>query len=121
MAVMNRVLCHAMLSLMVIAVVPGLVGADAAPIAGTVKSVDPATGTFVVQSRSKGKTREVVIHMRPASKIVRFVRSTDATKPGFNEQPAALADLKAGWTVSVKTNHEGDKEVAELVKVVHEQ
>ena len=121
MAVMNRVLCYAMVSLMVIAVASALVGADAAPIAGTVKSVDPAAGTFVVQSTSRGKTREVVIHMRPASKVVRFVRSTDATKPGFNEQPAALGDLKVGWTVSVKTKHEGDKEVAELVKVVHEQ
>jgi hypothetical protein len=29
--------------------------------------------------------------------------------------------MKPGWTVSVKTRHEGDKEVAELVNVVHEK
>ena len=95
--------------------------ADSAPIAGTVKSVDTPAGTFVVESVSKGKVRQVTIHMQGDSKIVRFRRSLDASKPGFNEQPAALADLKPGWTVSVKTRHEGDKEVAELVKVVHEQ
>lgn len=95
--------------------------ADSAPIAGTVKSVDTPAGTFVVESVNKGKVRQVTIHMRGDSKIVRFKRSADASKPGFNEQPAALADLKPGWTVSVKTRHEGDKEVAEVVRVVHEK
>lgn len=94
--------------------------ADSLPIAGTVKSVDTPAGTFVVESVNKGKVRHVTIHMRGDSKIVRFQRSADAGKPGFNERPAALADLRPGWTVSVKTRHEADKEVAELVKVVHE-
>lgn len=99
---------------------PG-VAADEAPIAGIVKSVDAAAGTFLVESTSKGKVRQVVIHMRSESKVVRFTRSTDAGKSGFNEQPSTLGELKAGWTVSVKAKHEGDKEVAEVVRVVHEK
>ena len=95
--------------------------ADEAPIAGTVKSVDTAAGTMLVESASKGKVRQVVIHMRPESKVVRFVRSADGGKPGFSEQAATLADVKPGWHVSVKTRHEGEKEVAEVVRVVHEK
>jgi hypothetical protein len=95
--------------------------ADEAPIAGRVKSVDPPAGTLVVESAGTGKVREVVIHVRPDSKVVRFARSMDPGKPGFSEQPASLADVKPGWPVSVKTKHEGDKEVAELVRVVHEK
>jgi len=95
--------------------------ADEAPIAGTVKSVDAAAGTFLMESTSKGKVREVVIHVRPESKIIRFTRSSDAAKPGFQEQAATLADLKPGWMVSVKTRHEGPKEVADTVRVVHEK
>jgi hypothetical protein len=95
--------------------------ADEAPISGTVKNVDAAAGTMLIESASKGKVREVVIHVRPDSKVVRFVRSTDATKPGFSERPALLADVKPGWTVSVKTKHEGQKEIAEVVNVVHEK
>lgn len=34
---------------------------------------------------------------------------------------AALADIEPGWVVSVKTPHERDKEVAEVVRVVHEK
>jgi len=96
-------------------------GADDAPIAGVVKSVDVAAGTFLVDSASKGSVRHVVIHMRPESKIVRFTPSTDASKPGFIEQAATLTELKVGWTGSVKARHEGDKEVAEVVRVVHEK
>ena len=95
--------------------------ADEVPIAGNVKSVDGAAGTFVVESTAKGKTRQVVIHMRPDSRIIRFVRSADPSKPGFTEQVLMLADLKPGWVVSVKTRHEGEREVAELVRVVHER
>jgi len=102
-----------------LAALPAL--ADSAPIAGTVKSVDAPGGTFVVEGFNKGRVRQVTIHMRGDSKIVRFQRSADASTPGFNEQPAALADLRPGWTVSVKTRHEGDKEVAEVVRVVHEK
>jgi hypothetical protein len=95
--------------------------ADEAPIAGTVKSVDTAAGTFLVESTSKGKVREVVIHMRSDSRIVRFTRAPDGGKPGFSEQAATLADLRPGWIVSVKTKHEAQKEVAETVRVVHER
>lgn len=95
--------------------------ADEAPIAGMVKDVDAASGTLLVESRTKGTVRDVTIHVRPESKIVRFVRSADASKPGFSEQPVALADLRPGSTVSVKTRHEGEKEVAEVVRVVHEK
>lgn len=105
---------------LVLGLAPG-VPADEAPIAGVVKSVDTAAGTFLVESTSKGKVRHVVIHMRPQSKVVRFTRSTDAGTSKFIEQPSTLGELKAGWTVSVKAKHEGDKEVAEVVRVVHEQ
>jgi hypothetical protein len=49
------------------------------------------------------------------------VRSTEPGKTGFFEQPVALGDLKPGWVVSIATKHEGDKEVADLVKVVLER
>ena len=94
---------------------------DTAPIAGTVKNVDTAAGTMLVESAGQGQVRQVVIHLRPESKVVRFVRSAEAGKSGFSEQPVTLADVKPGWTVSVKTRHEGDKEVAEIVRVVHEK
>jgi hypothetical protein len=93
---------------------------NGAPIAGVVKSVDVAANTFVVESTARGRTRQVTIHVRPASKIVRFQRAAESGQSGFKEQAAMLADLKAGWTVSVRTIHEGDKEIAELVRVVHE-
>jgi hypothetical protein len=95
--------------------------ANGAPIAGIVKSIDTVAGTFVVESTSKGRTRQVTIHIRGGSKIVRFQRAADASRPAFSEQAASLGDLKTGWTVSVKTRHEGDKEVAEIVNVVHEK
>lgn len=94
---------------------------DEAPIAGVVKSVDTSAGTFLVESTVRGRVRQVVIHVRPESKIVRFIRATDPGKSGFSEQAAALGDLKPGWTVSMKTRHEGTKEVAEIVRVVHEK
>lgn len=94
---------------------------DEAPIAGLIKSVDTTAGTFVVESTVRGRVRQVVIHVRPESRIVRFIRSTDPGKTGFSEQSASLADLKPGWTVSVKTRHEGANEVAEIVRVVHEK
>jgi hypothetical protein len=37
------------------------------------------------------------------------------------ERSLALTDLKPGWIVSVETKHEGNKEVAQLVKVVLER
>jgi hypothetical protein len=99
-------------------VVPMHAFADETPIAGTVTAVDAGAQTLLVEARAKGKTREVVIHVRPTTKIVRFVR--DGTGP-IKEQTARLDDLKPGWTVSVTTKHEGDNEVAEIVRVIHEK
>jgi hypothetical protein len=99
-------------------VVPILASADEAPIAGTVKAVDAGAKTLLVEARAKGKIRDVLIHVRPTTTIVRFVR--DGTGP-LKEQTAGLDDLKPGWTVSVTTKHEGHDEVAELVRVVHEK
>jgi hypothetical protein len=94
--------------------------ADESPIAGTVKAVDTAASIMTVQSAVKGKVREVAIHVRPDTTFVRFARGTEG-KGGFAEQRATLADIKLGWTVSITTHHEDDKEVARLVRVVHER
>jgi hypothetical protein len=95
--------------------------ADEEPIAGTVKSIDPAAQTLVLESTARGKTRQVVVHLKPDTKIVRFVRPGDPAKAGFVEQSLALGDLKPGWIVSVEAKHEGGKEVAQVVKVVLER
>jgi hypothetical protein len=97
------------------------VSADGAPIAGVVKSIDTAAGILVLESMSRGRVRQVVIHMRAESKVVRLVRSTEPGKSGVSEQPSRLGELKAGWTVSVETRHEGNKEVAQVVRVVQEK
>jgi len=81
-----------LMTLVVIACLWALtVSADEAPISGTVKAVDAAANTVTVESTVKGKTRTVVIHLKP------------------------------GWLVSAEAKHEGDKEVAEVVKVVLER
>lgn len=95
--------------------------ADEAPISGTVKAVDAAAQTVTLESTAKGKTRQVVVHLKPGARVVKFVRATEPGKTGFVEQPLSLTALKPGWVVSVETKHEGDKEVAELVKVVLER
>jgi hypothetical protein len=95
--------------------------ADEAPISGTVKSIDPAANTVTLESTAKGKTRTVVVYLKPGAKIVKFNRSTEPGKTGFVEQQLALTDLKVGWIVSAETKHEGNKEVAEAVKVVLER
>lgn len=95
--------------------------ADEAPIAGTVKAVDAAAKTVTLESTAKGKTRQVVVHLKPGARIVKFARATGAGETGFVEQPLALTDLKPGWIVSVEARHEGNKEVAEIVKVVLER
>jgi hypothetical protein len=99
----------------------GVVGADEAPIAGTLKAIDPAAQTLTIEATAKGKTRQVTVHLKPESKIVRFTRATEPGKTGFVEQPVALTDLKPGWMVSITTKHEGSREVAEVVKVVLER
>lgn len=95
--------------------------ADKEPISGTVKAIDANARTVTLESTAKGKTRQVVVHLKPGAKIVKFVRSSEPGKAGFVEQTLALADLKPGWIVSAETQHEGDKEVADVVKVVLER
>ena len=98
-----------------------LARADEAPISGTVKAVDAGAQTVTIESTAKGKTRQVVIHLKPGTKIVKFVRSSDLGKTGFVEQALGLTDLKPGWIVSVEAKHDGDKEVADVVRVVLER
>ena len=93
--------------------------ADDAPIAGSLKSIDAANRTVTVESAAQGKVRMVVIDVKPETKIIRFVRG--AGDKGFVEQSAKLEDLKPGWMVSVKTHHQGDREVADVLRVVHEK
>ncbi len=114
---MKRLLLIAVTMVFAISIASG----DEAPISGTVKSVDPAAQTVTLETTAKGKTRQVVVHLKPGGKVVRFARSTTPGQTGFVEQAVALADLKPGWIVSAATKHEGDKEVAELVKVVLER
>jgi hypothetical protein len=95
--------------------------ADDAPISGAVKTVDANTQTVTIETTAKGKTRQVTVYLKPGAKVVKFKRSTDPAKPGFVEQVVPLADVKPGWLVSVATKHEGDREVADLVKVVLER
>jgi hypothetical protein len=99
----------------------GVAFADEVPISGTVKTIDPTAQTVTLETTAKGKTREVTVDIKPASRIVRFTRSAEPGKTGFVEQPAVLGDLKLGWVVSVTTKHEGGREVADIVKVVLER
>jgi hypothetical protein len=114
---MNRIMVLLISSLIWV----GVAFADEAPISGTIKSIDPAASTMTLETSAKGKTREVTVDIKPASRIVRFTRSAELGTTGFVEQPAALGDLKPGWVVSVTTKHEGEREVADIVKVVLER
>ena len=95
--------------------------ADQAPISGIVKAIDPVAQTVTLEAAAKGKTSEVRVDAKPASRIVRFVRSAEPGMIGFVERAAALSDLKLGWIVSVATKHDGGPEVADMVKVVRER
>lgn len=64
---------------------------------------------------------DVAILIKPASRIVRFVRATQPDQAGFVEQSLTLAELRPGWVVSVTAKHEDGHEVAEIVKVVFER
>ena len=97
------------------------VDADEAPIAGTVKAVDPAAQTLTLTVAAKGKTREVVVYMKPGAKVVKFARATEPGKTGFVEQEVSLGDVKPGWVVSATTRHEGSREVADVVRIVLER
>jgi hypothetical protein len=116
----RRVLWNILAVILALVVSLTIAHADDVPITGTVKAVDPVTSTMTVQSAAKGTIREVIIHVRPDTRIVRFTRAGDG-KFAFTEQAATLADIRPGWTVSVTTHHEGDKEVAQLVRVLHEK
>jgi hypothetical protein len=102
-------------------VLSGIAAADEAPISGTVKAVDAAAQTVTIESTVKGKTRQVTVYLKPGAKVVKFARASEPGKTGFVEQAIPLTDLKPGSMVSVATKHEGDKEVADLVKVVLER
>jgi hypothetical protein len=108
------------LAIAVLVMAAASAGADEAPIAGVVKAVDVGAQTFIVESTAQGKTRQVTIYMRPTSRVIRFVRADQGRGP-LVEQAAALADLRAGWMVNVTTVHEGDREVAQLVRIVLER
>lgn len=43
--------------------------ADEAPIAGTVKTVDVGAQTLTLEVASKGKTREVIVYMKPGPRL----------------------------------------------------
>jgi len=119
-----RMMADKLLALLVIATIstlPAAVRADEEPISGTVKSVDAAAQTLTLEVATKGKTRVVIVHMKPGAKIVRFIRATELGKTGFTEQEVPLGAVKAGWIVSATTKHEGNREVAEQVKIVVER
>jgi hypothetical protein len=59
--------------------------ADEAPISGTVKAIDPVAQTVTLETTAKGKTHEVTVDIKPASRIVRFTRSAEQGKTGFVE------------------------------------
>jgi transcription antitermination factor NusG len=111
----------ALLSVATISIFPTGVAADEEPISGTVKSVDVAAQTLTLEVASKGKTRVVTVHMQPGAKIVRFVRSTEPGTTGFIEQEVLLNAVKVGWIVSATTKHEGNREVAEQIKIIVER
>jgi hypothetical protein len=68
----------------VLAVPPTL--ADEGPISGTVKAVDVGARTLTLEVASNGKTRMVIVYLKPEAKVVRFVRLTEPGKTGFVEQ-----------------------------------
>src|SRR5207244_6504453 len=84
-----------------------------APIWGAVKSVDTVAQTVTIESTAKGKTRQVIVYLKPGARVVKFVRSTDPAKPGFVEQAVPLTDGKHGLLASVAPKHEGVKESAD--------
>jgi hypothetical protein len=91
------------------------------PVTGIIQAVDAdaMTMTMTVRSTGMGTTGEVLIHVRADTRVVRFTRAANR-RFAYVEQPSTLADLKPGWTVSVTTTHEGEKEVARLIRMLHE-
>ena len=95
--------------------------ADEPPISGTVKAVDVGAQTLTLEVASTGKTREVIVYMKPGAKIVRFIRAIGPGKSGFVEQEVPLGAVKVGSIVSATTKHEGNREMAEQVKIIVER
>lgn len=83
--------------------------------------MDEAARALTLDTSARGNTREVVVHLKPGARIVKFVRPSEPGKAGFEERPLALADLKVGSIVSIETRHGGHRGVADLVKVVLER
>jgi hypothetical protein len=78
-----------------------VVWADEAPIAGTVKAVDAGAQTVTLESTAKGKTRQVVVHLKPGTKIVKFVRSSEPGRPGSSSRRSAWrTSSRAGSSAS---------------------
>lgn len=50
-----------------------VVAADEAPISGTVKVVDVAAQTVTLESTAKGKTRQVVVHLKEVAELANVV------------------------------------------------
>jgi hypothetical protein len=113
----NRIAALVLSSLLAVAAAM----ADEVPISGAVKSVDTTAQTVTIETTAKGKTREVMVYLKPGAKVVKFARATEPGATGFVEQTVGLAELKPGWLVSIATRHEGGKEVADLVTVVLER
>jgi hypothetical protein len=96
-----------------------IVLAHEAPITGTVKAVDTAARTVTLDAVVEGTRVEVAIHVGPDTRVVRLTRAAQALFR-FVERPATLADIRPGATVSVTTDHEGEREIARLVRILHE-
>jgi hypothetical protein len=95
--------------------------ADKAPIAGSVTAVDADARTVTLDTTAQGRRARWWCTSSQERRSCRFVRATEAGKTGLVEQPLPLAALKPGWIVSVEPKHDGDRKVAELVKVVLER
>jgi hypothetical protein len=109
------------LAMILTAVLGWTTSADEAPISGTVKAVDVGAQTLMLEVASEGMTREVIVYMKPGAKIVRFIRAIEPGKPSFVEQELPLGAVKVGWIVSATTKHEGNREMAEQVKIIVER
>jgi hypothetical protein len=99
----------------------GVTAGDEAPVAGTVQAVDLTAKTLTVEARARGGPRLVVIEVRAESKIIRSRRSSDPARPGFVEEPVLLEQIKPGWSVSVTTKHDADREIAVVIKILAER
>jgi hypothetical protein len=68
--------------------------ADEAPIVGKIKAVDATAQTLTVTSVAKGQTREVVIDVKPGTKIVRFARGSEPGQDGSHGAVRGIGGLE---------------------------